>query len=102
MPALRPRQAGARGVHSGFICTRIMRQSGRLGGSQVAEAAYEGPHIDCPRCIGARGRKWLGDHKQGLQERPSRMVRSSLRRSEPREDEAQLTNRAPGRRIEAF
>ena len=93
----RPRRERARarlrGIHSGFICTRVMRQSGRLGTGRVTgtEAAYEGPLIDCPRCIGARCRQRLGDHEQRLQGQPSRMVRSSFRRPAPREDETQLT-----------
>ena len=50
----------------------------------------------CPcRGCARRGRR-SGDHEQRLQEQPSRMVRSSLRRSAPREDETQLTNRAAG------
>jgi hypothetical protein len=51
--------------------------------------------IDCPR-RSASDRQRVGDHEQRLQEQPSRMVRSNLRRPAPREDETQLTNRAPG------
>jgi hypothetical protein len=68
----------------------------RRGIPQVAEAADEGSLVDCHMFGGARDRQRLGDHEQGLQEQPSRMVRSSPRRSAPDEDETQLTNRAPG------
>jgi hypothetical protein len=74
-----------------------MRRPGRLRGAlQVAVAAHEGSLVNCHGCGGARGGQQSGDHEQRLQEQPSRMVRSSLRRSAPREDETQLTNRSPG------
>jgi hypothetical protein len=84
----------AGGVHWAFICAQIVRVGS--GGSQVAEAAHEGSLVNFHGCGGARGWQRLGDHEQRLQEQPSRMVRSSLRSPAPREDETQLTNRAPG------
>jgi hypothetical protein len=55
------------GVHLRPGMRRNRGAWGRSGGP-----CYEGSLIDCPRG-GARGRKRLGDHEQGLQERPSFM-----------------------------
>jgi hypothetical protein len=79
-----PRGARSSGVH-------LRPDSAASGGLPGLEAAHEGSLVNCHRCGGARGRQRLGDHEQCLQEQPSWMVRSNLRRPAPHEDETQLT-----------